>query len=998
MFVAVCTTLMACLAGYPDSKSSLDPAKRFLYPDPQGRLVYVPDDQGNRIPDFSMAGYAGNKIPIPSIPASIELNPREGDCTQYIQSAIDVVARQPIGMNGFRGAVVLKKGSYAVLGTLKIRANGVVLAGEGMGPDGTILKAIGKGRRPLILVQGNNDPAMDGPVFGVATAYVPIGAMEMDVALGHSLKAGDFIRIRQKSSDGWIKSLGMDFAHAGEATSYLRWIPGKMDLVWERTVVKVDGQKILLDAPITSPLDSRITQATVMRVEGDSRIHQVGVENFRCESVVDSQNPKDEEHSWVAIAMDQVQNGWVRDVCAIGFCGSAVRLNMGSRQVTVQDCEFLAPVSEIAGERRHAFFTQGQLCLFQRLRSEQARHDFTVGHLACGPNVFLDCISHDSLDFSGPAGSWASGVLFDNIKMDGGGLSLTNREIWGQGVGWAGVNSVLWQCSAPVITNRRPPGNQNWAIGCWAQFVGDGNWKSLNEFVKPASLFRQQLVDRIGPKGDLVLDRQKIVRSLALIPNWIEKIPPARTAPPPQKKLELLNGWLAMNGTLVSGRKTGVTWWRGSTIPSRVSEFGGGVTRYVPGIDGPGYTDDLDQLTDQMVADKVLALEHHWGLWYDRRRDDHEMVRRMDGEVWAPFYEQPFARSGQGKAWDGLSKYDLTRYNDWYFSRLREFAGLCEQKGLVLVHQAYFQHNILEAGAHWADFPFRSANCIQPTGFPEPPPYVNNKRIFMADDFYDVTHPVRRQIHTQYIRKCLNTLAGCPNVLFQVGEEYTGPLHFVQFWLDTIAEWEKENGIRVKVCLSCTKDVQDAILEDDKRSKLVSVVDMKYWWYNANGGLYAPKGGANLSPRQHYREWKGNKTQSESMVARQVWEYRCKYPDKAVISSLDKTPGLLMVFAGGSASHGLSGISDSLQKLILNCKPDAGLSNPDQGIYVLLKGENGLLVYAQGAGEVRLKPGDWHVEKVFPGQRDDAVPIKSVSGTFKIEGPSNGARVFWIFQ
>ena len=65
----------------------------------------------------------------------------------------------------------------------------------------------------------------------------------------------------------------------------------------------------------------------------------------------------------------------------------------------------------------------------------------------------------------------------------------------------------------------------------------------------------------------------------------------------------------------------------------------------------------------------------------------------------------------------------------------------------MLVQQMYFQHNVLEAGAHWADFPWRPANCLQETGFPEPPPYVGGKRVFMAEAFYDVTHPVRRELH-----------------------------------------------------------------------------------------------------------------------------------------------------------------------------------------------------------------------------------------------------------
>ena len=54
---------------------------------------------------------------------------------------------------------------------------------------------------------------------------------------------------------------------------------------------------------------------------------------------------------------------------------------------------------------------------------------------------------------------------------------------------------------------------------------------------------------------------------------------------------------------------------------------------------------------------------------------------------------------------------------------------------------------------------------------------------------YDVSHPARREFHRAYIRKSLENLAGNSNVIQVLGEEYTGPLSFVQFWLDTIAEW-----------------------------------------------------------------------------------------------------------------------------------------------------------------------------------------------------------------
>ncbi len=117
-------------------------------------------------------------------------------------------------------------------------------------------------------------------------------------------------------------------------------------------------------------------------------------------------------------------------------------------------------------------------------------------------------------------------------------------------------------------------------------------------------------------------------------------------------------------------------------------------------------------------------------------------------------------------------------------------------------------------------------------GFAEPPPYVGKKRIFQADEFYDVSHPVRRALHIAYIKHCLANMVDRRNVVFSLGEEFTGPASFVRFWLETIAQWKRDNPRASPIiCLGCTKDVQDEILGDDQLCELIQVIDLKYWWY-----------------------------------------------------------------------------------------------------------------------------------------------------------------------
>jgi hypothetical protein len=369
---------------------------------------------------------------------------------------------------------------------------------------------------------------------------------------------------------------------------------------------------------------------------------------------------------------------------------------------------------------------------------------------------------------------------------------------------------------------------------------------------------------------------------------------------------------------------------------------------------GKGLTDDLDDLTDQMQASGEVSVRHHYGLWYDRRRDDHEMTRRIDGDVWPPFFELPWARAGSGTTWNGLSDYDLTRFNPWYFGRLREFAGLGAEKGLVLIHEMYFQHNILESGGHWVDFPWRPENAVQETGFPEPPPF-DGDTLIMADRFYDTSHPLRRQLHRLYIRECLERLSGYPNVIHTVSAEFTGPLEFVEFWIDVIREWEEETGKDSLIALSTTKDVQDAILDDPERGPVIDIIDFTYWHISGEGELYAPKGGLNLAPRQHQRRSRIGRPSAES-IAGMVHSYRTAYPSKAVISSLPAADGWRFVAAGGSLPDLPKTTDPDLLASLVSMRPVENLPPGE----LVLKAEDGSHFIVSRAGyPVSMNLGNW---------------------------------------
>ena len=960
-----------------------------------GHLVYDADARGNHVPDFSTCGYAGGDREIPNAPVRVVVSPVTGDETARIQKAIDYVGGLVADSNGIRGAVLLLKGRHQVFGGLQITNSGIVLRGQGMDENGTVLVGAGIDRRTLIRIVGrHNFSSFSNSNWQIADDYVPVGTNSFHVKDTGSLKVGDAIFVVRPSTKEWINALGMTEFGGGTGDWRLVWHAGSYNLSWDRVVRKMDGNLVTVDAPITTAIETGFGGGRIETYAWPGRIENVGVESLRLESDFDALNPKDENHSWFGITMENAANAWVRQVTFDYFAGSAVAVYESCKRVTVEDCLSLAPVSENGGWRGNTFFTIGQQTLFLRCFAERGRHDLSVGYCAAGPNAFVQC--EDSLPYgdSGAIESWASGTLFDNVRIDGGGLNLMNRGSDGEGAGWSAANSVLWQCVASKIACENPPTAQNWAFGCWGEFAGNGVWRSSNESVKPISLFVAQTADRLGldaaqrinlmprsleefsnptpeqaaeliaasrnpapqlsdyiataPTRDLIPAQSGNARSVDDLPNRQSAIGNRQSA------ISITNGWLVCNGKLLIGSTAGVNWWRGNMRPTEAKNYGINLTRFAPGRAGEGFTDDLNGIADEVISRNQVALDYHYGLWYDRRREDHERVRRIDGDVWAPFYEQPFARSGQGTAWDGLSKYDLTRFNPWYWSRLKQFADICDERGLVLFNENYFQHNLLEAGAHWVDCPWRTANNINHTGFPEPPPFAGDKRIFMAEQFYDVSNSVRRSLHEKYIRQCLDNFTNDANVIQFTSAEFTGPLVFEQFWLDTIIGWERKTGRKELVALSCTKDVQDAILANAKRAGVVDVICFRYWWQTEKG-LFAPQGGENLSPRQFERQWKGGAPTDEDL-AQMTAEYRQRFPAKAVIASGEDTDmsraAWAFVCAGGSMPNLPRTADTRLLAAIPKMQPWPEGSRKNR--WVLREPGNQLLIYAPAGSELDL--------------------------------------------
>ena len=836
----------------------------------------------------------------------------------------------------------------------------------------------------------------------------------------------------------------------GGGLDYTGWKPTDIDITWDRTIKAVDGNTITLDAPITTTLSEAFGGAYILRHPQPAEITECGIENLTLEAAVNDWNNKDEDHCWDGIFVDNARDCWVRMVNFRHLAGSAVNLQKQSSRITVEDCIAIEPVSEIGGWRRQVFLTRGQQTLFQRCVSREGIHDFAAGFCAAGPNAFVQCEGEASLGFSGSIGSWAAGLLFDIVNIDGHDLRFANLEQFQFGTGWNTANSMFWQCTASTIECYSPDeDNRSSGHGCWGTLTGNGEWTSSNDHVSPRSLFYDQLEKRLGrlpfepyllPRNTNATSSPTVEQAMAMAEEsltdarltmemWIDAVEllkdeergkrieegdylggndpkqeyslssfhsPLST----QHLFSLKSAHLTANGMLLTGNLYSIPWWSGRVKDNFVAkEAKPAITRFVPGREGTGWTDRIDSVVNFLSDHHFAALDHNYGLWYDLRRTDHERVRRADGDVWAPFYEQPFSRSGEGTAWDGLSRYDLTKPNRWYWNRLNDFAHKAASRHILLFHEHYFQHNILEAGAHWVDCPWRPVNNVNGTDFPEPVPFAGDKRIFMAEQFYNEQNPVLRPLHRQYIRMCLDQLKDQSNVVHLISAEYTGPLHFTRFWLETIAEWETETGRHPLIALSCTRDVQDSILADPQLNKVVDIIDIRYWHYNTEG-LWAPEGGKNMAPRQWMRKMKVGKT-GFSEAYKAVREMRDHYPDKAVTLFAQQYPdyGWAILMAGGSLPN--IPISDKqadkLQKQFLQ---DVCEMTPMEGEDCVAIGskDKGYLIYPQGdTPSIAVPKGTYRVYTIDMKQGDIRLQQKSVrlQGNYR---PANGSsgQLLWL--
>lgn len=522
-----------------------------------GLLEYKPFSQrGDHLLDWSYCGYMRSEQPIPLVPVVETIEPKSGEITQgsgmaypkgptshvEIQAALNRVGNLEPDADGIRGAVFLKRGVYFISETLVI-PSGVVLRGEGDGINGSIIvgQTAKTGGNMVQLGRGGRISSV-GPAVRIADTYVPTGSTRITLEDGGQFAVGDLVGLRKTVNQQWIDDLGM-----GERLRHIRggeeglkkrpWKAASYQTTHFRRIASVDGDEIGIDVSLPESLASEHGGGEVFKADMQALGQQSGIEYLALVSNYDTRedsNSKDADYKNFqnGISVSNTAHSWVRNCSVLHVVFATVQVGGHTRHITVRDTKSLAPVGPVRGGKRYPFVVgDGSLHLFYNCFSEDGRHDFAGGSRTTGPFAFVKCTAVRGGQ-SEPHHRWGTGYLYDSVTTEDGSLAAINRGDSGSGHGWAAANTLFWNCNAPniVVFDPETDGENNFAIGYtgtvkasydigglfyantragyWATpgegkyfgfaLMGNGHIESPAAPVEPASLFEQQLIDRIG--------------------------------------------------------------------------------------------------------------------------------------------------------------------------------------------------------------------------------------------------------------------------------------------------------------------------------------------------------------------------------------------------------------------------------------------------------------------------------------------------------------------
>jgi hypothetical protein len=146
-------------------------------------------------------------------------------------------------------------------------------------------------------------------------------------------------------------------------------------------------------------------------------------------------------------------------------------------------------------------------------------------------------------------------------------------------------------------------------------------------------------------------------------------------------------------------------------------------------------------------------------------RWEHFRSRAAGGEFHLCMTPQPWERTGPGEASDGKPRFDLERFEDAFFERLRMRVADAGARGIyvaVMLFEGWALH-LSPAPENVEGHPFHAANNVNGVGIGS----IRDYEVLPLD-------PRVEELQLAYIRKVVDTVHDLPNLLWEVANESSG--------------------------------------------------------------------------------------------------------------------------------------------------------------------------------------------------------------------------------
>jgi hypothetical protein len=363
----------------------------------------------------------------------------------------------------------------------------------------------------LLAVSGSGSYTQ-GTAVPITDSYVPSGARSLTVSDASAFHVGDTILVSRPVTAAWVSFVGMDTLVRNGAPQ--TWIAPGSQILTDRTIAAIHGQRIILDVPVTDSFDSQFLAppgGSVATYTFTGRLSQVGIEHLRIVA------PGHEVTGtlYQALTMNSVENGWVRDV-STQDTENSFTLSNTNKQITLDSVSVVHTYAQSNSAAPADFALSGTQILANNcsVTGKGNTWPFVSQAEVTGPVVILKAFADDR--GFGPHQRWATGLLCDLCQFpstytaDKAGVAYSNRGNFGSGQGWDAGWSVAWNVTATTFLIQAPPGTDNWCIGCTGTELsegapgGDGTllpngiFDSPGTPVTPGSLYLAQLKQRLG--------------------------------------------------------------------------------------------------------------------------------------------------------------------------------------------------------------------------------------------------------------------------------------------------------------------------------------------------------------------------------------------------------------------------------------------------------------------------------------------------------------------